>query len=260
MSEFDFSLLGPAHAPHPDHELVVEGLSVNYGSICALQEVSFRIGCGHAMGLLGQNGAGKSTLLKAIAGLNTPLSGKVEWSGRPVTDMRQEIAYLPQLSELDPRFPLTVQGVVELGRYPHLGDTHPWSPSDSEIVEKALTMLQLNDLRGRRLFQLSGGQLQRTQIARALSQGAHVLLLDEPFSGLDEPSQHLLRDLFQELVNRGRLLLVCHHDLKTVPVLFDTVLLLNREMVGVGPTSEVFTEDHLLQTYPTGPSAEKSDV
>jgi len=260
MREFDFSSLGPSHPPDPDHELVVEDLHVHYGPICALKEVGFRIGCGHSVGLLGQNGAGKSTLLKTIAGLNTTLSGTVEWSGRPVTEMRREIAYLPQISELDPRFPLTVRGLVELGRYPHLGDTRAWTSSDSDVVENAITTLQLQDLRDRRLFQLSGGQLQRAQIARALAQEAHVLLLDEPMSGLDEPSQYLMGGLFQDLARYGRLLLVCHHDLKTVSDLFDTVLLLNGEMVGFGATAEVFTDDNLRRTYPKAPSAEEQDV
>ncbi|MGA0333820.1 MAG: metal ABC transporter ATP-binding protein, partial [Kiritimatiellia bacterium] len=114
----------------------------------------------------------------------------------------------------------------------------------------ALAALKLQDLAGRRLYQLSGGQLQRAHIARALAQEAHVLLLDEPYAGLDEPSQNFLSDLLRDLAANGRLLLICHHDLRAVPSLFDHVLMLNREMVAFGPTAEVFTEENLEKTFP----------
>jgi ABC-type Mn2+/Zn2+ transport system ATPase subunit len=260
LKSFELTRLGHSHSPEKAHELRVEDLHVHYGPICALKGVTFRIGCGHSVGLLGQNGAGKSTLLKTIAGLNARLSGRVEWSGKPVTEMRHEIAYLPQISQLDPHFPLTVRGLIELGRYPHLGDRGRWTDTDTRIVDSAVATLHLEALSNRRLFQLSGGQLQRAQIARALAQEAHVLLLDEPFSGLDEPSQKLLGSLFRELADNGRLLLVCHHDLKAVPDLFDTILMLNRDMVDFGPTAEVFTPGNLEKTFPETPRPEVEDV
>lgn len=241
--------LGTSHAPEAAHLLRAENLHVHYGDICALKDVSFSIGCGHCVGLLGQNGAGKSTLLKTIAGLNSRLQGSVSWRGRPVREVQGEIAYLPQINEFDPLFPLTVRGLVEMGRYPHLGPRGRWRALDSEVVEAALSTLGLAALAGRRLFQLSGGQRQRAHIARALAQEAHVLLLDEPFSGLDEPSQDMLGHLLRELADNGRLLLVCHHDLKRVPELFDTVLLLNRQLVAVGPTAEVFTPANLDKAF-----------
>ncbi len=247
--------LGESHPPQAAHLLRAENLHVHYGNICALKDVSFEIGCGHCVGLLGRNGAGKSTLLKTIAGLNTRLRGQLTWRGEALTRVRAEIAYLPQINDIDPLFPLTVEGLVEMGRYPHVGPHRRWRQKDSDVVEAALAALGLGDLRGRRLFQLSGGQRQRAHIARALAQEAHVLLLDEPFAGLDEPSQRMLGRLLRELAAHGRLLLVCHHDLKQVPELFDTVLLLNRGLVAFGPTAEAFTPAHLQRAFPDMPHA-----
>jgi ABC-type Mn2+/Zn2+ transport system ATPase subunit len=250
---FRITELGASHTPEPGHCLAVENLHVHYGAICALADVSFSIGCGHCVGLLGQNGAGKSTLLKSIAGLHTRLSGSLTWRGQPLRAVRQEIAYLPQRDQVDPFFPLTVRGLVEMGRYPHLGERGRWRPLDSEVVDSAIETLKLGDLQKRRLYQLSGGQLQRAHIARALAQEAHVLLLDEPFAGLDEPSQRMLGEVLRELAANGRLLMVCHHDLKAVPELFDTVLLLNRKLVGFGPVTEAFTPEALRAAFDTPP-------
>jgi len=235
---------------HAEHILEVKDLHIHYGKICALENVSFSVSCGHCVGLLGQNGAGKSTMLKSIAGLiKKDVSGSITWRGKPLKEVRKEIAYLPQSSTTDPLFPITVRGLVELGRYPHVEKRGKWKSEDSEIVEEALTTLKLNDLADRRIHQLSGGQLQRAQIARALAQQAHVLLLDEPYSGLDEPSQEKLGKLLKELAQSGHLLIVCHHDLKSVPELFDHVLLLNREAVAFGPTEETFTEENLNKSF-----------
>ena len=250
MSSFPITELGESHHPEAHHLLQVENLHVHYGNICALKNVSFEIGCGHCVGLLGQNGAGKSTLVKTLAGLNRKISGTLRWSGGPLSDAKAEIAYLPQVDSMDPLFPITVRGLVALGRYPHVGARGKWRRADTEVVDAALTALKMEDLSARRLYQLSGGQLQRAHIARALAQESHVMLLDEPFAGLDEPSQNFLSDLLRDLAANGRLLLVCHHDLKAVPALFDHVLMLNREMVAFGPTAEVFSNENLEKTFP----------
>lgn len=250
MSSHAITELGPSHAPSDHHLLRVENLHIHYGKICALKNVSFEIGCGHCVGLLGQNGAGKSTLVKTLAGLNRKITGQVTWSGRPIGEATAEIAYLPQIDSVDPNFPLSVKGLVELGRYPHLGAHRKWRALDSDVVDAALAALKMEDLAGRRLYQLSGGQLQRAHIARALAQEAHVMLLDEPYAGLDEPSQNFLSALLRDLADNGRLLLVCHHDLKAVPALFDHVLMLNREMVAFGPTALVFNDENLEKTFP----------
>lgn len=253
VTSLPITALGASHAPNETHCLDVRDLHVHYGNICALAEVTFSIGCGHCVGLLGQNGAGKSTLMKCIAGLISPVKGTIRWRGQAVPLVRREIAYLPQTNDEDTLFPLTVQGLVEMGRYPHLGNLKAWRPHDSEIVETAIQTLQLDPLRHRRLYQLSGGQRQRAHIARALAQEAHIFLFDEPFAGLDEPSQRMLASVLHDLAANGRLLLVCHHDLKAVPELFDTVLMLNRKLVRFGPVAETFTPDALHEVFDQAP-------
>ena len=179
-----------AHASHPDrHRLEVDSLSVYYGSLLALNGISFSITCGHTLALMGPNGAGKSTLIKALAGLIRPDSGKILWNGCPLHDTPGEIAYLPQRSDVDWSFPITVRALVEMGRYPSLGLWKKFGRHDRDIVEKSLHVLGMESLADRQISELSGGQQQRAFLARALAQEAHVLLLDEPFTGLDAPRQ-----------------------------------------------------------------------
>ena len=182
-----------AHASHPDrHRLEVDSLSVYYGSLLALNGISFSITCGHTLALMGPNGAGKSTLIKALAGLIRPDSGKILWNGCPLHDTPGEIAYLPQRSDVDWSFPITVHALVEMGRYPSLGLWKKFGRHDRDIVEKSLHVLGMESLADRQISELSGGQQQRAFLARALAQEAHVLLLDEPFTGLDAPASQSL--------------------------------------------------------------------
>jgi len=231
------------------HQLVVSDLSVSYREIRALEGLRFSTECGRSLALVGPNGAGKSTLLKALAGLARPDAGQILWRGEPLTRSSYELAYLPQRSAVDWNFPITVRGLVEMGRYPNLGWWKKYSNHDEEMVERALTTMKLNDLQGRQINALSGGQQQRTFIARALAQEAHVLLLDEPFSGLDQPAQDHLAQLFRELVREGRLLIASHHELATVPAIFDDVLLLNRTQSAFGPVRDAFTTANIQATF-----------
>lgn len=238
----------PAGEAH-HHVLQVSGLSVSYRDVRALQDVSFQTECGRSIALVGPNGAGKSTLLKTLAGLLQPDAGTVLWRGRRLTHSSHELAYLPQRGEIDWSFPITVRGLVEMGRYPNLGWWRGYSKHDEEMVERALTAMQLEDLRDRQISALSGGQQQRAFVARALAQEAHVLLLDEPFTGLDKPAQESLSALFRELTREGRLLIASHHDLATVPVMFDEVLLVRRKLVAFGPVAEAFTPQAVEAAY-----------
>ncbi|MFZ4765048.1 MAG: metal ABC transporter ATP-binding protein [Roseimicrobium sp.] len=231
------------------HQLDVRGLSLSYREIKALQDITFSTECGRSLALVGPNGAGKSTLLKALAGLLQPDAGHILWRGKPLTRSSHELAYLPQRGDVDWNFPITVRGLVEMGRYPNLGWWKRYSQHDEEIVERALVSMKLQDVQGRQISALSGGQQQRAFIARALAQEAHVLLLDEPFTGLDKPAQDTLVRLFRELATEGRLLIASHHDLQTVPDIFDEVLLLKRKQVAFGPVKDTFTKDQIAAAY-----------
>lgn len=239
---------GALGAPH-HHVLKVAGLTVSYREVQALQDVSFETECGRSIALVGPNGAGKSTLLKTLAGLLRAESGSVRWRGKELTQSSHELAYLPQRGEIDWNFPITVRGLVEMGRYPNLGWWRTYSRHDAEIVERALAAMQLEDLKDRQISALSGGQQQRAFVARALAQEAHVLLLDEPFTGLDKPAQESLAVLFKELVKEGRLLISSHHDLATVGDIFDEVLLIKRRVIAFGAVSEVFTQTAIDSAY-----------
>ncbi len=239
---------GHSH-PHAPHQLEVRGLTVGYREVLALQDVDFGTECGRRVALIGPNGAGKSTLLKALAGLLKPVAGTIRWRGAALVKSSRELAYLPQREEVDWNFPITVRGLVEMGRYPNLGWWRRFSRHDAEIVERALESMELRDLQDRQIRALSGGQQQRAFIARALAQEAHVLLLDEPYTGLDRPATEILQRLLAELAKEGRLIIASHHDLESVADHFDDVLLLKKRQVAFGPVAEVFTPAHLQEAY-----------
>jgi ABC-type Mn2+/Zn2+ transport system ATPase subunit len=197
-----------------------------------------------------RNGAGKTTFLKALAGLLHMETGSVQFGGHDQTRTRYT-AYLPQRSAIDWDFPTTVRGLVEMGHYSALGWWRKFGKEDEKKVNTALQAMQLEDLAERQSSALSGGQQQRAFLARSLAQDAHVLLLDEPFTGLDRPSQDLFGHILKGLARQGNLLIVSHHDLRMVPALFDEVVLLNGELVAWGPTEQVFTEDNISRTFGT---------
>jgi ABC-type Mn2+/Zn2+ transport system ATPase subunit len=237
-----------AHCGH-HHELRVEGLHVRYRDREALRDISFATACGACVALIGPNGAGKSTLLKAIAGLLPIASGRIFWRGTKVAKWSREIAYLPQRENVDWQFPITVRGVVRMGRYPQAGWWRPFAPEDENAIERAIELMGLADLSDRQISHLSGGQQQRVFLARALAQEAHVLLLDEPFTGLDRTSKSALAATLRVLTEEGRLVIASHHDMDTVREVYDEVLLLRRRAIAFGAVSDVFTEDGLEKTF-----------
>lgn len=228
---------------------MIDQLYVQYRDITALQDISLNTSCGNRVALVGPNGAGKSTLLKAIAGLVKKSKGTISWRGTQIKKWSKEFAYLPQREEVDWDFPITVRGLVEMGRYPQLGMWKHFAKKDTEAVDKALESLDLVDLQHRQIKQLSGGQQQRAFLARAIAQEAHVLLLDEPFTGLDRPSSETLADLLQKLALEGRLIIASHHDMATVKIHFNQVLLVNKSSHGFGTCDELITEDKLSATF-----------
>jgi ABC-type Mn2+/Zn2+ transport system ATPase subunit len=235
----------------PSHSLQVSDLTVSYHRIPAVHHMSFEVACGQCVALLGPNGAGKSTLLKALAGLLPLETGSVTFHGRAVRGATPEFAYLPQREAIDWDFPTTVRGLVEMGRYVRVGPWGRFSREDAKAVDAAIASRQLGEWEHRQVSALSGGQQQRSFLARALAQEAHVFLLDEPFTGLDKPTQDNLRALLRGLREQGKLIIASHHDLTTVPDIFDRVLFLNGELIAAGPVSEVFHEENIQRTYGT---------
>jgi ABC-type Mn2+/Zn2+ transport system ATPase subunit len=239
-----------ATATH-SHSLKVSDLTVSYHRIPALHHIGFEVQCGQCVGLIGPNGAGKSTLLKALAGLVQFETGSITFHGHVVRGATKEFAYLPQRENIDWDFPTTVRGIVEMGRYLQLGWWRRYGKEDDVAVEEAIVSMELKPLENRQINALSGGQQQRAFLARALAQQAHVVLLDEPFTGLDNPTQASLKLLLRRLRDQGKLIIASHHDLASVPDIFDRVLLLNGELIASGPTSEVFTKEHIDHTFRT---------
>ena len=233
------------------HELRVRDLTVSYNRIPALHHIAFDVPCGQCVALLGPNGAGKSTLLKALAGLLPIETGTIDFHGKPVRGATREFAYLPQREAIDWDFPADVRGLVEMGRYARAGWWRHYSKEDGAAVDAAIKSMQLEEVEHRQVSALSGGQQQRSFLARALAQEAHVFLLDEPFTGLDKPTQDNLKALLRELRDAGKLIVASHHDLSNVAEIFDQVLFLNGELLAAGAVGDVFNEENIRRTYST---------
>jgi len=234
-----------------DHQLVVSDLTVSYNRVPALHHLGFTAKCGQCVGLIGPNGAGKSTLLKALSGLVGIETGAISFHGHAVRGSNREFAYLPQREQIDWDFPATVRTLVEMGRFIRTGWWRRYSPHDDVAVDEAIRLMQLEELEHRQISALSGGQQQRSFLARAIAQQAHVFLLDEPFTGLDRPNQDNLKQLLRTLRGEGKLLLVSHHDLSSVQEIFDSVILLNGELIAAGPVAETFTDENIRRAYST---------
>jgi manganese/iron transport system ATP-binding protein/manganese/zinc/iron transport system ATP- binding protein len=232
------------------HKLHLEDVTVSYNRIPAVHHLNATLSCGSCVALLGPNGAGKTTLLKAIAGLLPLETGRIEFRGHQLESTSgREIAYVPQREAVDWDFPITVRGLVEMGRYPALGKWRRFGTEDETAVEEALDICDLEDLADRQISALSGGQQQRAFLARAWAQKADIYLLDEPFTGLDRNAVEAFAQAMRRLSEAGKLIVASHHDLKSVEALFDHILLLNGELVACGPTAEAFTKDNLDRAY-----------
>ena len=240
-----------SHAHGQTHELIIEDLEVAYRHNTVLENISLHAHCGSSLALVGPNGAGKSTLLKAIAGLVKRRTGRITWSGEDNRKCRGgEFAYLPQHEEVNWDFPITVRGVVEMGRYSQIGPWKKFTEQDNFAVENALSLMEMDGgLANRQISELSGGQKQRAFIARAVAQEAHVLLLDEPFTGLDRDHTANLTRLLRKLAQENRLVIASHHDVNTLADIFDHVLLLNRQIVAYGECQSILTEENLNLTF-----------
>ena len=217
----------------------------------ALHHASFRLAGGTICALVGVNGSGKSTLFKALMGFVTPTQGRVEIDGQPVRAAQRAswVAYVPQAEEVDWSFPVSVSDVVMMGRYGYMNFLRIPRAEDRAAVEESLRRVGMWEFRDRQIGELSGGQKKRVFVARALAQRGRVILLDEPFTGVDVKTEEAIVGLLGELRAEGRLILVSTHNLGSVPEFCDQVVLINRTVLACGPTAEVFTEANLLRAF-----------
>jgi manganese/iron transport system ATP-binding protein/manganese/zinc/iron transport system ATP- binding protein len=227
----------------------VRHLTVSYGERPALLDVSVTIEPDQLVGVIGPNGSGKSTLIKAILGFVRPDVGEVRIAGQNVDRAKGLVAYVPQRGAVDWDFPITVKEVALMGRYQQI----PWYRSlrkiDHEAALDALAMVRMSDFADRQIGQLSGGQQQRVFLARALAQGADILLLDEPFAGVDAATERAILEVLERAKAAGKTLVVVHHDLTTASEYFDNLILLKQRLYAYGPPRVVLQEELLSQVY-----------
>jgi manganese/iron transport system ATP-binding protein len=235
---------------HPAHLQVKQvNVAYNNSSTLALDGVSFEVPQGTRVAVVGPNGAGKSTLFKALVGLLPMERGEVLIHDVPFGSHQECVAYVPQREEVDWRFPVNVQDVVMMGRYGSMGWFQRPSKNDHAVVQRAMMQMNISNLAQRSVGELSGGQQQRVFLARALAQEPHILLMDEPFTGVDVTTQEATLDLLNQQQAQGVTLIVSTHDLNLAATRFDRVLLLNHRVIAYGTPKQVFTTENLLRAF-----------
>lgn len=237
---------------HVENILQFRGVTVCYGRLAALRDVTLEVPCGSSVAVLGGNGAGKSTLLRAILGWQPLSGGEIRIGDAHVEHARPRLAYVPQRHAIDWDFPITVRGVVEQGRYPLLGLFGRLGSEDRARVDHALEELGIADLADRQIRRLSGGQQQRVFLARAVAQGGDIFLLDEPFTGLDLFSTEELEHILRNWQSQGRTVLAAVHDLAIARRNFQRGILLDTALVACGPIDEVLCEANIDRAYRRG--------
>lgn len=229
--------------------ITIQNVSVSYHERPVLWDIQTDIPEQQLIGIVGPNGAGKSTLIKAVMGLVPLTGGTVTILGKPLAQVRQLIAYVPQRGSVDWDFPTTALDVVLMGRYGRLPLFRRPGRKDRAYALECLDRVGLADFGARQISQLSGGQQQRVFLARALAQDAHIYLMDEPFAGVDAATEDSMFALLQQLRVQGKTIIIVHHDLQTVSQYFEWVLLLNLRLIAAGPIASTFTEEQLRITY-----------
>lgn len=235
-----------------DCSIELSEISVTYpNGKSALDDVSLTLRQGTIYGLVGANGAGKSTLFKSIMGLVKPTTGQVTIAGRSVRDALRGnlVSYVPQTEDVDWNFPVLVEDVVMTGRYGHMGFLRIPSQRDKEAVQEALQRVEMAGFAKRQIGELSGGQKKRVFVARALAQEGQILLLDEPFAGVDIKTEESLARLLRGLAKEGRLILVSTHNLGSVPSFCDQAILIDRSVLAAGPVATTLTQENLLRAF-----------
>ncbi len=230
----------------------VADVTVAYNNgMVALRDASFALGAGTICALVGVNGSGKSTLFKSIMGFLRPAKGTVRIAGLSVDAARKQklVAYVPQSEEVDWSFPVSVWDVVMMGRYGHMGVMRIPRAEDKRIAQECLERVSMTEFKERQIGELSGGQKKRVFLARALAQQGRIMLLDEPFTGVDVQTEAAIIDLLRALRSDGHIILVSTHNLGSVPEFCDQVVLVNRTVLAFGKTEKVFTEDNLSRAF-----------
>ena len=229
--------------------LEIHDLTVAYHKKPVLWGVDLEVPAGQLVGIIGPNGAGKSTLIKACMGLLPRQSGWVKVFGQSLSDVPTRVGYVPQRESVDWDFPVNVMDVVLMGRYGRLGLLRRPGKADREVARECLERVKMLPYANRQISNLSGGQQQRIFLARALAQQADLYFMDEPFAGVDAATETAIVEVLGELRDQGKTLIVVHHDLPTARSYFDSLLLLNMNVVAFGPTEQVFTSENLQKTY-----------
>lgn len=237
------------HRPLAATALELRHLSAGYGQRRAIDDINVTIEAGSRVGLIGPNGAGKSTLFRSIVGLLTPMSGQVLINGHADHQSRQQAAYVPQFEDVDWNFPVAVIDVVVMGLARQVGWLRLPNRYHRALALDALKRVGLAEYAKRQIGELSGGQKRRVFVARALAQGANILLLDEPFSGVDAVAQETLFEILDELRKDGVTVLLATHDLTLAGTQFDNLLILNRRVIAYGTPADVFKPDVLAEAF-----------
>lgn len=232
-----------------DFAVKVNDMTVAYQKKPVLWDIDLKIPSGKLLAIVGPNGAGKSTLIKAMLGLIKPITGKALFWGESYEKQRKRIGYVPQRGSVDWDFPTTVLDVVTMGTYGKLGWIKRPGKLEREEAIRAIEKIDMLTFIDRQISQLSGGQQQRVFLARALVQDADIYFMDEPFQGVDAKTERAIIRLLEDLKQRGKTVVIVHHDLQTVTEYFDWVTLLNTVIIQSGPVDKVFTDENLKRTY-----------
>jgi ABC-type Mn2+/Zn2+ transport system ATPase subunit len=235
--------------PDVPHRLEVQDASIAYGDQIVLRNLTFSVPQGARVAVVGPNGAGKSTLFKALVGLLPLRGGQIFIHGLPLGNHKDCVAYVPQREEVDWRFPVTVRDVVMMGRFDRQGWFGTSSRQDRQVVQRSLGQMGIGPLGGQPIGDLSGGQQQRVFLARALAQEPHILLMDEPFTGVDLTTQETTLQLLDDLRAAEVTAMIATHDLNLATGKFDLMLLLNRRLIAFGKPEEVMRQEHLALAF-----------
>lgn len=227
----------------------VQQLHVSYYGKEAISDINFSFDEGKLVGIIGPNGAGKSTLMKAILGLIPNDRGEVKIFGQGVKDVRKRIAYVPQRSNIDWDFPITVLDTVLIGTYPNVGIFRRPKKADRAWAYECLQKVGMEKFSKRQIGELSGGQQQRVFLARALAQKADLFFLDEPFVGIDVASEEVIIRILKELRDEGKTVFVVHHDLTKVEDYFNDLILVNKKLIDYGPVKQVIKPEVMKRAY-----------